>query len=748
MRGWFAAAELVGLPGLPGTIRSINRLATVKDWTSRRRADRGGGNEYHVESLPEHARVHLAARLLRESDAPASRDGQVDAQRLQLVEATQRGLAQRAADESLRDAHGLTPSEQRRLAARLEIYRQWIDFYRLSGLTKVDSQYRYAEQYNASVVPMDDEYRTLYPTISRGTLARWESDLRRHGVTRLAGNYGNRKGQSKIHRQPEIIEYLQAVLVTYPHITARTMHEGLCARFSAADHIDLPSVRTVRRWLNQWKAEHAEVFTAIANPDKWKSRYMVAHGSLSESITRLNQRWEFDATPADVLLIDGRHVLIGVVDVYSRRLKLLVSRTSKAVAVAAVMRRAMLDWGVPEVAVIDNGKEFVGHHITRVCTSLEIRQDLCPPFQPWLKPHIERAFRTFAHDLVELMPGYCGHNIAERRELEARKSFADRMMTKGGAVEIRLTAAELQRFADRWCDSIYEHRPHEGLGGRTPFQLVADWRGDVRRIQNERALDILLADAPDNHGWRTVAKKGIRIKWPQQPTHHWYIAPELGVWVNQKVFVAYDPAGDMGRIYVFGGEGFLCIAECPELTGVNRQEYAAIAKARQREAVQTARRALKQAARGQGVEDLADEILAFHEQRVAAVTLFPRPGTPHESAGLSQATDAAAAAAAKDAPREITPVSDDAMQRITALMAQDERPAEAMETPEGRFAFALSLLDHQDTAADPDLEWLRSYQQTSEFRGRYLAWRELGAGRDREDLADDPWLTPVRLQAG
>ncbi len=37
----------------------------------------------------------------------------------------------------------------------------------------------------------------------------------------------------------------------------------------------------------------------------------------------------FDSTPADVMLKDGRHSIIGVIDLYSRRVKLHVSKTSQ-----------------------------------------------------------------------------------------------------------------------------------------------------------------------------------------------------------------------------------------------------------------------------------------------------------------------------------------------------------------------------------------------------------------------------------
>lgn len=49
---WFTAAELAGLPGLPGTDRRTRAMADRQGWAGRKRQARGGGQEYHLSSLP------------------------------------------------------------------------------------------------------------------------------------------------------------------------------------------------------------------------------------------------------------------------------------------------------------------------------------------------------------------------------------------------------------------------------------------------------------------------------------------------------------------------------------------------------------------------------------------------------------------------------------------------------------------------------------------------------------------------
>jgi len=62
MREWFAASEIVNLAGMPATDRQVRNRALADNWTSRKRAGRGGGREYHIESLPPETQ----AALLRE----------------------------------------------------------------------------------------------------------------------------------------------------------------------------------------------------------------------------------------------------------------------------------------------------------------------------------------------------------------------------------------------------------------------------------------------------------------------------------------------------------------------------------------------------------------------------------------------------------------------------------------------------------------------------------------------------------
>lgn len=652
-----SASDLAGLPGMPGTKRGVQVRAQAEGWAFIEQLTRGGTQRlYETGRLPPATRAalqlghggrggqgHLPFKRGTGAAAPAQagQAGQVAARKLQLEQDMGERAAQAQRLEALRGSHGLPPARQQAMDAKLFILKAWEIHAGERGASK-QAQHAFACAYNSGSIQVEAWVREAVPQASGRSLERWAKLLRRHGITALAGAYGNRRGATLIDLQGPLREFAEGMLVQYPHARATHVMQGMVARFAGTD-LDLPSIRTLERWVAQWRLQHAETVTALANPDAWKNRYMAAFGSQSEGIERLNQRWELDSTPGDVMLTDGRHTVLGVVDVHPRRAKLLVSKSSKATAVAALVRGALLDWGVPEVAKTDNGSDYTSRHMVRVFGSLDVDHQLCPPFQPWHKPHIERFFGTFSRALVELLPGFIGHNVAERSAIEARKSFADRLMTRGEVVEIRMSSVEFQSFCDRWVGDIYHHNPHEGLDGATPYQVAAAWRAPVRRIGDERALDVLLAEAPGAGGMRVVQKKGIAVD------DAWFIAPELEAYIGQRVRVLYDELHhDLGRLYVFGGPDlqFVCVAECPERTGMDRREVAARAKELQKARVQNERAALRAAAKRAGTDEIVDEILRSRAAAAGKLATLPAPTVAYASAGLAAAGEAAAAAAA------------------------------------------------------------------------------------------------------
>ncbi|MBD2570022.1 Mu transposase C-terminal domain-containing protein [Anabaena lutea] len=710
---WIGTSELVGLPGLPGSKKGLIKKAQKENWQWRDRNQRGGGKEYHISSLPPQAQAYLLQQA-----KPDQQHSHPESENEELL-ITQSPLPIQMPTETLVTA--IIPSQQRasetstdgRINAKVEILRVLEQFCEERQLKKISCHHVFADSYNTGKIQVSEQTRRQIPSVSFPTLQRWYKALQEGSVQSLGGKYGNRAGQTKIDTNPKIRDFVLAMLTRFPHATGGHILSALQARFE--DEI-LPSQRTISRWIEGWKNENKELFTAISNPDDWKNKFMTAFGSYSEDVVRLNQRWEMDSTSADIMLEDGRYHLISCIDVFSRRMKLLVVPTSKATAIAVLVRKCLLDWGVPEEVKTDNGKDYTANYLERVFRDLGIRQKLCIPFHPWQKPHVERGFRSFLHDLLELLDGYIGHNVAERQALRARISFADRLTTKTEEISMKMTASEFQAFCDTWTNQIYANKPHEGLDGKTPFQVFTAWRSNTKSIDNERILDVLLAEAPGANGLRTVQKRGIQLEGT------FFIAPELEAWIGQTVQVRFDPL-DLGKIYVFDGDfKLICIAEDPVRTGMNRQEVAVRAKHLQQKRIHEGKRALKQIAKKVNVAEAVEDILQEAEANNNVVA-FPAPKEIHTSRGLESAAEVVAALK----PKEYAPMTAEELAEADAALSRIEQPEVEIVRDEDHFCRLWKQVNAGAFIANRDWQWMKHYATTPEGRGvlRFLDVTEI-----------------------
>ena len=296
------------------------------------------------------------------------------------------------------------------------------------------------------------------------------------------------------HEMAETMEAL--VLKGGPHCTAAHARRVLLVRFAIA-----PSVRTVARWIAFLHRERGRALSAATRPDAPRSRRMPAFGAGDGDAFAPNALWELDSTPADLLFADPltgvlwRHAVVGALEVWSRRGMVLIVPASRGLAITALLRRCLVTWGVPLAVKIDRGRDYVGRHVTRVLADLEIKHDLCRPYRPEDKPHIERFLGTLTRDLFAHLPGFTGHDVAQAKALRETRSFAARRRGEAPTFEFHLTAAELQRRCDLWLSGVYEASPHRGLDGMTPRLRAASWTCEVRAIADVRALDALLTPA-------------------------------------------------------------------------------------------------------------------------------------------------------------------------------------------------------------------------------------------------------------
>ena len=684
------------------TARRVRLQATAEDWPYEARRGPGSPQRYyHLDGVSGDERDAVVVLRIKKGELPFSA-------------AAKRRPQARAGGRSV---IGLGPKERLRIDAKVEILQALDSLRSTAGIGVTQARHVFAAAYNAGEIETPAWVRAARRSVSAPTLARWQDTVRTDGVAGLAGAYGNRKGSGIIDSEPQLRDFVVGMLLARPHATGVHVMRGLDADFAGSG---LPAKRTVQSFLKAWKSDNATALQSIADPDAHKSRRQPAFGSASEDVKRLNQLWEMDSTPADVMLTDGRHQVIGVVDVYSRRAKLLVTKTSRAVAIATLLRRAILDWGVPERVKTDQGQDYTSQHFQRALTDLEIRHQICPPFTPEGKPFIERFFGTLTRDLFEILPGYVGHNVADRKALEARKSFAARLGEGADRLlGIELTAPQLQSYCDDWCEDLYEREPHRSLKGKSPFEVAAAWAHPIACVEDERALDILLAEAPGD-GTRVVAKDGLRID------NTVYIAGALGALVGERVYVRYDP-DDFGRVYAYGGDpvAFICIAEAPERTGISRRAVAAEAMRQRSEVDKNVRKEARRLKAQIKPHRIAERILAKARDDADGLVAFPAPASLHETPALTAATDAAAGRGPEmiavltdeqreDAGRlwdEISAGEADTAADIIELGSGDGRPTFADDREYARW-----LIEHPEQRDERDAAWLKDQLRRWNFR--------------------------------
>lgn len=699
--------------------RSVRRRADKEGWPSTTRTGIGGKQlVYPFATLPADVRTAIArARALQAAEsAPATgaaAEGRATARKLGLGEVVDAKVSQRHREGGQAQAAAITGKARERMEAKLDLLARLAEFARARAIGICAAMDEFCDAYNSGDmhVPLAVRNHTgadLHPA----TLRRWRRMVKTHGPASLAGSYGNRKGTGGIDSSPELRDFLLGVLVEKPHVSAKLLHGLVAARMPA----QLPTLRTLERWLVAWKRDNAEVFMAVTNPDAWKNRYMAGFGSASEGIVRANQVWMLDSTPADLQLLDGRHSIVGVIDVATRRVKFHVSKNSTAESVCQLLRRTILEWGVPESVKMDNGRDYASQRVAGVLIGLSIEARFSTPFSPWEKPFIERVFGTFSRHALELLPGFSGHDVAQAQAIRARKSFADQLHAKNKVIEAKLTSAELQEFCDRWVRDYYQHEPHsgDGMDGLSPFQKTAQLRDAIRVVGDVRALDLLLGAGT----MCTVTKKGVRLDKLR------YIAPELERAMGERVLVRRDD-GDMGRIVVYHEDAFLCVAECPDVTGIDRSEVAAEAKARQRERVQDARAQLRKAGKREAHGDLAKELLDAKARNVASLAILPTDNVVHLTPHLEAASEAADQLEAWERGDAKKQAHDAAVKDSIVHIAREAQQAD--ETGEERFKWALDALLASDLN-EFDARRLRIYRETPEFQARWDFFTEFGAG--------------------
>ncbi len=536
MKKNYSITELSNILGL--SARSTRERAQNESWAlcgENRRV-------YPLDALPQDVRRRVLSQKL----------GSV------VDSIPSKNLVVSRAEAGLKKWSSATKFNRKKAQARYRILNELSKFTTNKGLKQKDGRRRFASYYNTELIKVEPWILEEIPHVSAHNLEKWLKKEKEGGLPALLGNYGVKKGNRKAVT-PEQSAFIVAHIVQKPHIRGSHLFKLLCKTFDVH-----PSRRTIFRFIKDWKQENLQLSTLIEDPRRWKNNHMAAFGNAGADVPHFGHTWEIDSTPADVLTKDGQRLaIIGLVDIYSRRAIILVAPTSKSIAIAAAMRKAMIAWGIPSRTRMDNGPDYQSFHVQAICSALKIHTPELPKYSPEKKPFIERFFGTFSVGFEELLPGFCGHGVRERQALREQETWAAKIMKPGGVAEVAVTMEEFQDLTDKWI-KLYEQTPHKGLGNKTPLQVACASHLQPPKIRDERILDILLAPV----GRRTVQKKGISID------ASFFTSPELVKYMGLRVETRRD-LNSAGRLFVFDGSTgkYLCQATNEPLEGQRLEDY-------------------------------------------------------------------------------------------------------------------------------------------------------------------------------
>ncbi|WP_165976255.1 Mu transposase C-terminal domain-containing protein [Bacillus salipaludis] len=417
---------------------------------------------------------------------------------------------------------------------------------------------------------IEDLFKEGYQ-VSEATLYRWlkvykESD---GDICSLVPNTEKRGAKgSKLEKEVEMIidriindNYLvrEARTITTIYELVRNEINKENKERELDERMKVPSVSTVRRRILDWDAYELEKARKGSNAIRNKYKQV----QYNEKPKYPLQRVEIDHTQLDIMVLDdktllpiGRPTITCVLDVFTGYpLGVYIgfepaSYTSVMYALRnAIMPKTLIkkefpkiknDWhayGLPELLVCDNGKEFLSKHLKEACLHLGIELYYCPVKKPWYKGAIERHFRTINQELLHQTPGTTFSNVVMKGDYDP---------TKTATIRFR----KLQEMYFKWLLDYYCINKNKGVKGVPANLWKKHFEYNPRPAVPPSMLDWGIALMKLGYG--SIQSTGIRR------LHLFYQGSELHVLKQKlekagkknKVKYKFDPS-DLSKIYVY-----------------------------------------------------------------------------------------------------------------------------------------------------------------------------------------------------
>lgn len=535
MKAWFSAAELAGLPGLPGTVQMVNARAKREGWTWQKRAGRGGGREYAYASLPQRTRDHLLRRSVAALPPPTQPPVTVEPPRVEELADWQRSVMQaRLGVCALID----------QLTARHEVTRQ------------------------AAIASLLDAARA-------GTLEAEALDMLRRANARAGGSSDRLADRATVYRWLQARDAQGAAAVAPKAAPATPPPAWLAPLLRLYQQ---PQKPTVAACLRDWHTHYPETPAPPLRTAQTRIQRLPveirSYGRMGRNALRAVQPFVRRTTdglwPMDVVTVDGhlfkayvRHPLTGrklrpelttYVDIATRRAVGFSAWLAESqLAIWAALRDMVLnpECGIPALHYSDNGA-YRGAQHREVMARIGSETMFAQAYRAQARGVIERLNSSVWVPLAKTHATYVNDDADPEAVKKAlKRANDDGANLMGWAEFIDQARAALEAYNDR---------PHSSFGKRTPneawAQAVAEgWR--PTRLDDDDLHDLLPT-------WtRKVNRAEITLPWGR------YFHDSLRDWHGRMVQIGIHPT-DGGQVWVSDARGVLiCVARL----GANEQPY-------------------------------------------------------------------------------------------------------------------------------------------------------------------------------
>lgn len=406
--------------------------------------------------------------------------------------------------------------------------------------------------------------------VSRASIYRWLKDFTNsnHDIRSLVSksfNCGDK--ETKISNEVENIidSIIDKEYLSKERLSQETIFELVCNRIfnenkdrTEAVKLEIPSKSTIRRRIIA-RDNYDTAKARKGSKNAWDNYGVVKR---QEKPQYPLQRVEVDHSRLDLFVVDDKNRLplgrpyittaIDVFDGYPLGLYIgfeppsytsVMHVLSHAISPKKYIKEKYPDienewkaFGVPELLVVDNGKEFLSKHLKDACLELGIELHHAPVKMPWYKGTVERYFRTINQQMIHQTKGTTFSNILDKGEYDPQKNAV-------------ISFSKLWEMFHVWILGYYTQKFNTGIQA-------------IPARKRERALEIMEQPLPTfMDDWKirlmkvdtgSIQRDGIRTKYLFYQSNK---LPTIKQGLESKgeknlVKFKYDPT-DLSSIYVY-----------------------------------------------------------------------------------------------------------------------------------------------------------------------------------------------------